>query len=167
MLEPKLGRPRWTIGRLMVAVAGAAVLLGLPATFGHAGVIVFGLIVGAIGAAVIPAILVCKIQSRFPSRRDEVSAQILAGSGLIFVVMDFVIIYWIRDYQGTGDHFLLPIVFVVGYLAFLMAAIGGLIEVPRRGVSWTKILSLVVVLITLPFAIGAGMVIAAAVSPVR
>lgn len=79
--------PRWTIGRMMFAVAVVAGLLCLPARFGRAGSIVLGLALGVVGAAIVPAMLVCKIQSQFPSRRDARVAWMLAESGLIFAVL--------------------------------------------------------------------------------
>ena len=145
----------------MLAVAGTALLIGLPATLGRPGTLILGFILGAAGAAVIPALLSCTIQSRTPSPRDRSVARTMAGSGAIFAATA----WWIYTREPPTGFAGFPVAslaaFAMGYGAFLLAATAGLIEEPTRpGVSAAKLLSLVVVLTTLPFALGAGMVFA-------
>lgn len=167
MLEPRSTRPRWTIGRLMLAVALAALLIGLPATLGRPGTLVLGFILGISGAAVIPAMLACAIESRMLGSRDRGIPLTMTLSGAILGSAAWWIV-WKEPMTGFAG---LPLAqlgaFTMGYGAFLLAASAGLIEAPstsRRKAA--TIASLIVVLATLPFAIGAGMVFAGMIASI-
>ena len=155
--------PRMTIGRLMLAVAGFAVLLSLPATFGRSGSLVLGFLLGAVAAALIPALLVCRVQSQVPSPRDAQSARLLAACGAVFDALAWFLAAKFYNVGKSDAAIVMPTMFVAGYVGYMMAAVAGLIEVPGRSLSWTKLASLAVVLSTLPFALGAGPALASTI----
>src|SRR4051794_35829586 len=123
MLEPTSTRPRWSIGRMMGAVAVVAVMLSIPATFGPSGSVVLGFLLGATGAAIIPAMLVCKVQAQIPSRNDARAAWLLAQTALVFSVLAWAILAKYGDIGQGGGEVIVLATFVTGYIAHLMAAV--------------------------------------------